>query len=409
MKVKILDKNQKGWYLCKVPLKDYIESLTEDSFNYDIQRGIVTNPYLDTILDSIADMNILPPLSIVISESTNIHDETIEFTKFDILDGLQRTYILWIYYQLTKLANGRNIFDYRKVSELLKQECKYFSQAISSRQVRKLFDENSKVNVWNLIQYYNNFSLYLYVWEHLEPLATVKKMLILNAGQKRMALPHQFELMYLHIFEKYKSKNQNIKLIRSKDSIINDRNRAERPIGEYLIPTIIIGIQSLIAGKPMRLSREMLYKDSDDNSYTNRTEFFFTDDFISKFISELYVLDKAICSDNPKNNSWFSKDTTISGIMGGIGQYHRATSFDVNRPETIMEAYTNAIKKIVSNEDKLQIEEYTKAYNDISSSKFNIGSVVRKAIACYIFNMLNNSPVTWSIAFNSITEKSYEA
>ena len=84
MKVKILDKNQKGWYLCKVSLKDYIESLTEDSFNYDIQRGIVTNPYLDTILDSIADMNTLPPLSIVISENTNDLDDTIEFTKFDI-------------------------------------------------------------------------------------------------------------------------------------------------------------------------------------------------------------------------------------------------------------------------------------------------------------------------------------
>lgn len=44
MKLKILDRKE-GWILAKVSLLDYIEALSEQNFNYDIQRGIVNNPF----------------------------------------------------------------------------------------------------------------------------------------------------------------------------------------------------------------------------------------------------------------------------------------------------------------------------------------------------------------------------
>lgn len=44
MDIKILD-NKPGWILGKVSLLEYIKSLTEENFRYEIQRGIVSNPF----------------------------------------------------------------------------------------------------------------------------------------------------------------------------------------------------------------------------------------------------------------------------------------------------------------------------------------------------------------------------
>lgn len=106
MKLKILDRKD-GWILAKVSLLDYIEALSEQNFNYDIQRGIVNNPFLDSILDAVVEKKSLPPISLVTQKkesSTNV----VEICSFNILDGLQRTFRLWIYYKLAELAIGRH-------------------------------------------------------------------------------------------------------------------------------------------------------------------------------------------------------------------------------------------------------------------------------------------------------------
>ena len=66
-------------------------------------------------------------------------------------------------------------------------------------------------------------------------------MLILNAGQKQMNLNHQFELMYMRLFEENTFDKGEIKILRSKDGKITNRN-----IGEYFMSTVIIGVQSLV-------------------------------------------------------------------------------------------------------------------------------------------------------------------
>ena len=94
MDIKIIDKNEKAkWYLGKISLWDYLESLNLNSFEYDIQRGIVHNQYLDTILKSIADNNVLQPFTIVTRQAKFV-DYIASFQSFDILDGLQRTFRL---------------------------------------------------------------------------------------------------------------------------------------------------------------------------------------------------------------------------------------------------------------------------------------------------------------------------
>ena len=91
MKLKILDRKE-GWILAKVSLLDYIEALSEQNFNYDIQRGIVNNPFLDSILDAVVEKKSLPPISLVTQKkesSTNV----VEICSFNILNCFFNFYI----------------------------------------------------------------------------------------------------------------------------------------------------------------------------------------------------------------------------------------------------------------------------------------------------------------------------
>lgn len=51
-----------------------------------------------------------------------------------------------------------------------------------------------------LEQAFKEFNLYLYIWGNLTEKEVVNKMLLLNAGQMRVSLQHQYELMFLRVF-----------------------------------------------------------------------------------------------------------------------------------------------------------------------------------------------------------------
>lgn len=394
MDIKILD-NKPGWILGKVSLLEYIKSLTEENFRYEIQRGIVSNPFLDTILDAVVENKPLAPVSLV-SKDFEDGDKTLSINQFNILDGLQRTFRFWIYYQLAKLAKEKNSNDYRLVTKEFKTICDDYSLAVSPRQVRGLFKHDNAINVWNLNELYSAFDLYLYIWTDLSVDQEIKQMLILNAGQKQMSLNHQFELIYMRLFEENTFDEGKIKILRSKDGKITNRN-----IGEYSMSTVIIGVQSLVNMKPMRLSRDMLYKDDFQNDMLLSTmDGVFTIGFVRKFLDMFYILDKKI-SVNQEYSNWFAKDTTISGMMAGIGQHIQALNHDSSY---VLANLSQSVESIVGAE-AFRLDEYNKVYSELSGAKVNIGKVLRRAVMIYTQNVLDGTAMSWKEAFNQAIMK----
>lgn len=394
MDIKILD-NKPGWILGKVSLLEYIKSLTEENFRYEIQRGIVSNPFLDTILDAVVENKPLAPVSLV-SKDFEDGDKTLCINQFNILDGLQRTFRFWIYYQLAKLAKEKNSNDYRLVTKEFKTICDDYSLAVSPRQVRGLFKPNNAINVWNLNELYSNFDLYLYIWTDLSVDQEIKQMLILNAGQKQMSLNHQFELIYMRLFEENTFDEGKIKILRSKDGKITNRN-----IGEYSMSTVIIGVQSLVNMKPMRLSRDMLYKDDFRNDMLlSSMDGVFTIGFVRKFLDMFYILDKKI-SVNQEYSNWFAKDTTISGMMAGIGQYIQA----LNHDSSYVLANLSQSVESIEGAEAFRLDEYNKVYSELSGAKVNIGKVLRRAVMIYTQNVLDGTAMSWKEAFNQAIMK----
>ena len=416
MRTKVLDKSEDGgWLLAKVSLWDYLSGLAPEDFDYDIQRGIVINPYLDSILNSIVDKEALPPFSLVVSDIIISNGETAEMNTFSILDGLQRTYRLWLYKKIAEIALKQQTRNYQSVTNRIKEAFPNFTKIISPRQIRSLFERSSRINIWNLKGRYEQFYIYLYIWRNLTEQQTVKKMLLLNAGQKRMPIAHQYELMYLHVFRSLQYEIGGVRLYRTKDERANDVKKGNREVGEYVISSIIIGLQSFIAGMPMRLSGEMLYTATSlEKEFIpeSSTDLFFNRDFILRFVTVFSFFDRKVSGRDADVKVWMSKDGTIAGLMGGIGAVVREyypddysfATFGCDRFEELVSG--------ISGSNPFNLVLYNQEYDRLQSSRINIGMILRKAIAHYTKNLVSGKKSSWKESFmfaqNKMAEEWYD-
>lgn len=100
MELTVLDSIREGdaiCLLCKASLYEYVTSLPADFRDFYIQRGIVTNRFLDNLWDTLAKKKHIP--SIVLVAGPNIRDQKIGASfdlgsDFKVLDGLQRSHRL---------------------------------------------------------------------------------------------------------------------------------------------------------------------------------------------------------------------------------------------------------------------------------------------------------------------------
>lgn len=413
MRVHILDKkiiDGKSWFLGKVSLWDYLSSVTPDNFEFDIQRGIVKNRYLDSILLSINTGEAIPPITITV-DNGYINDTKEELSyisindgEFNILDGLQRTYRLWLYKELLDIAKPENNlfgdpqYNVNQVVTALKNQSYYIPGVLSISQIKTLLNNENSINISKIEEIYKRFDIYLYIWSGLSEKDIIQKMLILNAGQRKVSIGHQYELMFLQIF-KDKQRIPHISLIREKDDNYILVKTGKRNIGEFIFSSTIIGIQSLIAGKPIRLSLENLEFGVDDE-YISEEQLvqYFNQPFLNIYLNSLYEIDDALSHINEDYLKWFVKDTTISGIMGAIGNLLKTCKGDYNEQ---YERITKVLKIKIKTNDCFDVKQFYDEYNKLSTQKINIGDRVRTAIYNYTLGILNENPITWSNAFSN--------
>lgn len=203
MKGEILDKFSEGesnCYLLKVNLKDYIESLPSDYQEYEIQREIVNNIYLDKLIDTLLEKKHIPLIVLISNEGEYItrtkKQSTIKINKFKILDGLQRTYRLKSIYDTINLylsINNESVNDMsrynlaRKFSEDLD---KINSSSLILYKIVRFFSskDTDPTSIFDRDQWFE-------LWVNLSPEEEVNKMLVLNAGHKPVKTRHQLELL----------------------------------------------------------------------------------------------------------------------------------------------------------------------------------------------------------------------
>ncbi len=408
LKVKKLN-DEKNWLLAELNLKDYVESLTEENFNFSIQRKIVKNKYLDTILKTIESDEPLP--SITLAYHGKLNDVNIssimslEINKLDILDGLQRTYRLWAFW---KIYNNIKENDYTSLKEAIlsikETYPDFFQNGIVDSKFFKTNFPDGKVQV-DFSKKYEEYNVYFTIWTNLSESELVKKMLILNAGHKAVSTQHQFEILFLSLWRNLKENLNGIKIIREKDEKFTLVKRGDRSTGQYLFSTIITSLMSLILAKPQRISGDIIYKyDLIEDKDTNTLKFYeiiFNSTFIVQLLNKVKLIDDAIEINYDKNGvSWFGKDTTLNGVFAGVGRYLKLDKFE-EAPDNLEGQILNAFDKVKDTLiDDLKLEEFNKNYDNLSGRSVNIGNLIRSVIMSYTIKRLEGEDASWSKIFS---------
>lgn len=385
--------NGKKWYLAVCNLLEYIESLKDEFFNYDIQRRIVKNSYLDKLWATISSGDPLPSITLTANVKGDIGNSSVD--EFEILDGLQRTFRLWAIKYLDDLLKRMNTQYVSVLIEKMRKDengKRLLDSKIINRSILRKLLTDDKINIENLMNCYAQQDIVLNIWSGLNDEQIINKMLTLNAGQRSVSSTHQFELMFLHYFKKLEVP-KGVQIIRERDDEYFSVKKKERKCGQFLMSSIIIAIQSLIERKPVRIQTVNDLR-TNDSVVEESSASFFTKDNLEAFINLLLKLDKKF--DNDQIGSWIMKDTTLSGLFAAIGAvYNQECTYNV--PSMLDFIH----KKItVLNDENINYSEFNDAYNNLSSVTVNIGNAVRKAVYIYFKNLFFNKQMSWQEAFN---------
>lgn len=398
MKITILREkelqNGKKWYLAVCNLLEYIESLKDEFFNYDIQRRIVKNSYLDKLWTTISSGDPLPSITLTANVKGDVDNSSVE--DFEILDGLQRSFRLWAIKYLDDLTERLNTHEDVRVliDEMRKDENgkRLLDSKVINRSILRKLLTDDKINIENLMNCYAQQDIVLNIWSGLNDEEIINKMLTLNAGQRSVSSTHQFELMFLHYFKKL-DVPKGVQIIRERDDEYFSVKKKERNCGQFLMSSIIIAIQSLIERKPVRIQTVNALR-IDDSVVEESSASFFTKDNLETFINLLLELDKKF--DKDQIGSWIMKDTTLSGLFAAIGAvYNQEWTYNV---PSMLDFIHDTIR--VLNDANINYNEFNDAYNNLSSVTVNIGNAVRKAVYIYFKNLFLNKPMSWQEAFN---------
>lgn len=399
MNLIVLDKktvDKKQWFLCRGNMLEYISTLKRDFSEFQIQRRIVKNGYLDGLLKTVVDGEPMPTITLTCSQTILPQDGSVEVKpdEIEILDGLQRTFRLWVFWMLSDMVNKEHITDYNLLVDKLKRpDMEYLKRLdfVNASYLKGVLDVENRSKV---LDSFGKYDLYFVVWTGLTDNEVVEKMLVLNAGQRPVSSTHQFELLFLHYFDKEKlNYNRNIRLLREKEPDYYKMKHGGRKVGQYALSSIIIAIQSFLQAKPLRIAsanKVVFEEDSVGDARIYRD--FFTGESLTSFINLVYWLDDALSSESADYQLWYGKDTTLSGLYAAFGA-------QLKEVRTV-EELERIIGKIISVKKDFEIDGYNKAYSELSSVHVNVGQRVREAIFRYTKALLEGNRISWSKAFN---------
>lgn len=402
MKLTVLQKKttEKGtWYMCTGNLWEYLSTLQKDFYEYQVQRRIVRNIYLDKLYTSIIKGEPIPPVTLncVTDVDASPHDEIeVDMLNCDVLDGLQRTFRLWIILELKKIIDEFGFKDYKSLRSWLRNDVGR-GALISSQEfvntnfLKMLF---TAPGIDGIIASYKSYEVTLSIWTGLDDNAIIEKMLTLNAGQRAVSSTHQYELLFLHFFDMKRFDNMGIDLLRERDKDYFKVRSGKRQIGQYPLSSIIVAIQSLVDKKPYRVTpSNFITLNLNDEKSSEQLLDYFNTDFLCSFLGRIKHMDEALSAINPRYQSWFGKDTTLSGIFGAIGLH--ATEKD-----NVLGVIDNFIQEVKDGKYDFDIDGFEREYSMLSSVRVNLGNVIRFSIYRYANSLLDGINVTtWADAF----------
>jgi hypothetical protein len=406
MKAKVLDNRVDGGsecFLCRLTLEEYVTSLPTTYQDYDVQREIVSNVYLDHLVDTVLARKHIPPIVLVGSNHSREGDE-LALESFKILDGLQRTFRLQaisqtITYCLNRIINPQETLEWNKFkfsrtfsadlralnsnTDVLRPIVQ-FLVANNSDALKKTFSENQQ---------------WFEVWTGLSPDEEVRKMLVLNAGHKPVKTRHQLELLFLNLLPTLRSgEGEKFRIVRERE-VSSPQFSKQRQIGSFHFAHIISSLLSLYEGKPVTPSTELIQElQTNDPAFEEYAQFI-NPEFLKDFVDFLVRLDQLLSDQYGEFGIlWMGREVSLAGLFGALGSIAKNSE----RPhKEVMQQFSDLVE---NNLGTMNLEEFEEARNDLDLSKVNFGNVNRGAVFAAVQRLLTErvpTKIDWRAYFGS--------
>lgn len=418
MEVNILDKKiEKGnkiCHLCTFTLKEYMENLPNDFMNYNIQRGIISNIYLDNLVETVLKNAHIPPITLVktVENSQRLitnPSNTIDISNFRILDGLQRTYrlkVIWDTILFLEENMDESIFHLSKyqISRKYNESLREINSSTSLLIKLISFCDEEENSIEELKKCYD-IKQWFEVWTNLSPEDEIEKMLILNAGHKQMSLQHQLELLFLNLLPMLnnfgKQIDEDFKLFREKE-ITSATYSKRRKKGQFYFPHLISATLSFIEKDVITTNTNLIKKMQEVDSTYKEMKNYINYNFLEELVKFLVKLDEFLFSRYGEDGvKWISRETVMIGLFGALGKYSTCKK-NGEPPEKVLEEFLFLLTTSDRNQDFLNIVMYNECRASIDLGSVNIGYITKNAIFRGIYELLYNQfcePINWNIWF----------
>lgn len=380
-------------YLIGMKLNDYLNNLPSDYQDYDIQRGIVRNNYLDNIGRDIIKGNHLPIITLTTDKLINKEQNLIE--DFKILDGLQRTFrIHQLYLFLKKISEEEiknEIFDVvksenkddfrRKYRSEWKLSDKFSYTVLEARNIVETFIDYRKELVPNNLLNIFDREQWFEVWEDLSIEDEIRKMILLNAGHKPMNNYHQLELLFLNQLSFIKEKYPNIEIIRGKDmsTLAYAKSRKKN---QFYFAHIIEAILSFLNEDVVTLNSSLIQSIQEGDDASIRVQE--NPEIISETIEFLLNFDDILESQfGTEGTKWIAKDTVLTAVVVAISR----TGF----------TYNSFISLLNAHPEMLNINGFNEWRKTLDISSINIGKYTKETVIWGVSDLIkNHNPIDWT-------------
>jgi hypothetical protein len=396
VKLQILDSINEGeaiCLLCKTSLSQYVTSLPENFRDFYIQRGIVTNRFLDNLWDTLSKKKHIPPIVLVAGAGATRQKVGTTFdlgSEFKVLDGLQRSHRLkeiWdtITYINEDFVDQPSLPVTRLTRQLASQIRK---KGLNPQIFQKVLE--AKRNGVDGAELFEGNSIWLEIWFGLSEAQQIQKMLVLNAGHKSVNIKHQIELIFWSNFGVLAKSLTPSTVVREKDMASTTYSKA-RKSGEFHFAHLISAFVSLTEGETVTTNAEFSAAQSfSGDSGSDEALLQIDDRLLSAFANTLKILDVAL--NDELGVRWLGREVVLVGIFGAIGAAAK------KHPLTKIEALSNFNDRIGNFVEFLNLQGFEHWRNTLELSKVNIGTVNRRAVFNATLAFLENNisaPINW--------------
>ena len=394
MQATILDKRKDGdsdCYLCRITLEHYIQALPNMYQDYDVQREIVSNVYLDDLITTVLAHRHIPPIVLVV-ENLDFKGEgdVLDVKRFKILDGLQRTFRLQairktIAYCCEHLDPEQDYLNKSKYafSREFSQELREINSTTDVlRSIIEVFQRGGKQE---LLASFNDNGQWFEIWTGLTAEEEVRKMLLLNAGHKPVRTRHQLELLFLNLLPSLRAENDAFTIVREKDVSATQFSKSRKP-GTFHFASIITSLLSIYEARPIATSTSLIQNIQSSDAGIEKYTDFITPSFLKKFVHFLVVLDSQVASQyGDVGVQWMGREICLAGLFAAIGDVAEKTGEDRT---AVMDRFIDITRR---HPKVLNLTNFEEVRNSLDLSKVNFGNVNRDAVFSAVKEILSKS------------------